>query len=50
MEQCQANIDALTSDREVAVSRIFAHVSHAMEFYSLGGVVIFNIFKVTLMP
>ena len=39
----QANIDALRSDHEVADSRMFAHVSHAMELYSPGRVIIWSI-------
>ena len=50
MEHSQGNIDALRSDHEEADSRIFAPVSHAMELYSPGGVVIWNIVKLTLMP
>ena len=47
MEHSQANIDALRNDNEEADSRMFVHVSHAMELYSLGGVVIWNIVKLT---
>ena len=50
MEHSQANIDALRSDDEEANSTMFVHVSHAMEFYSTGGVVIRNIVKLTLTP
>ena len=50
MQNSQANIDALRSDHEEADSRMFLHVSHAMELYSLGGVVIWNIVELTLMP
>ena len=50
MEDSKGNIDALRSDHEEADSRIFVHVSHAMELYSPGGVVIWNIVKVTLIP
>ena len=49
MENSEANIDALRSDYEEAASRMFAHVSHAMELYSPGGVVIWNIVKLTLI-
>ena len=49
-EHCQANIDALRSDNDEAYSRMFVHVSHAMELYSKGGVVIWNIVKLALMP
>ena len=38
----QANIDALRSDHEEADSRMFAHVSHAMELYSPGRVIIWS--------
>ena len=34
MEQSQANIDALSSDHEEAVSRMFVDVSHDLELYS----------------
>ena len=50
MEHSQGNIDSLRSDHEEADSRMFVHVSHAMELHSPGGVVIYNIVKVTLMP
>ena len=50
MEHSQANIDALRSDHEEADSRMFAHVSHVMEFLSAGRLVIWNIVKLTLMP
>ena len=50
MEHSQANIDALRSDYEEADSRMFVHVSHAMELYSKGIVVIWNIVKLPLMP
>ena len=50
MERSQANIDALRSDHEKGDSRMFVHVSHAMELYSAGGVVICKIVKLTLMP
>ena len=39
----QANIDALRSDHEEADSRMFAHVSHAIELYSPGRVIIWSI-------
>ena len=42
MEHSQANIDALRSDHEGADSRTFVHVSHAIELYSPGGVVIWK--------
>ena len=50
MEHSEANIDALRSDHEEPDSRMFAHVSHSMELYSPGGVVIWNIIKLTLTP
>ena len=50
MGHSEANIDALRSDHEEADSRMFVHVSHSMELYSPGGVVIWNIVKLTLMP
>ena len=50
MEHSQGNVDALRSDHEEADSRTFWQVSHAMELYSPGGVVIWNIVKLTLMP
>ena len=50
MEHSQANIDSLKSVHEQGDSRMFAHVSDAMELYSSGGVVIWNIVKLTLMP
>ena len=50
MEHSQANIDALRSDNEEADSKKFVHVSYAMELYSPGGVVIWNIVKVMWMP
>ena len=50
MEHSQANIDALRSYHEEADPRMSAHVSHAMELYSPGRVVIFVIVKLTLMP
>ena len=50
MEESQAKIDAMSSNNEEADSRMFAHVSHAMELYSPGGVVMWNIVKLTLMP
>ena len=50
MKHSQANIDAWRSDHEEADSRMFPHVSHSMEFLSPGGVVIWNIVKLTLMP
>ena len=40
MEQSQAKIDAMSSNNEEADSTMFAHVSHAMELYSPGRVVI----------
>ena len=49
MEHSQASMDALRSHHEEADSRLFAHVSHAMELYSPGIVVIWNIIKLTLM-
>ena len=50
MEHGQANIDAFRYDHEEADSRLFLYVSYAMELYSPGGVVIWNIVKLTLMP
>ena len=50
MEHSQANIDALSSDREEGDLRMFVLVSNVMELYSPGGVVIWNIVKLTLMP
>ena len=50
MEHSQANIDTLRPDHEEVDSRMFVHVSYAMELYSPGGVVIWNIIKLTLMP
>ena len=50
MEHSQANIDAFRSHHEEADSRMFAHVSHAMELYSPVGVVTGSIVKLTLMP
>ena len=50
MEHNQANINALRSDHEEADSRMFPHVSHAMELCSPVGVVIWNNVKLTLMP
>ena len=50
MEHSQANIDALSSDREEADSRMSVHVSHVMELYSPGGIVLWNVVKLTLMP
>ena len=50
MEHSQANIDALRSCHEETDSRMVAHVSHVMELCSPGGVVIWKIFKLTLMP
>ena len=50
MEHSQGNIDALRYDYEEADSRMFVHVSHAIELHSPGGVVIWNIDKLTLMP
>ena len=35
MEHSQTNIDALRSDHEERDLRMFAHVSHAMELYSI---------------
>ena len=49
MDHSQANIDALRSEYEEAGSRMFVHVSHAMELCSPGGFVIWNIIKLTLM-
>ena len=49
MEHSEASIDALRSDHEEADSRIFAHVSHAIELYSAGGVVIWKKVKLRLM-
>ena len=39
MEHSQANIHALRSDHEERDSRMFAHVSQAMELYSPGRVI-----------
>ena len=50
MEHNQSNTNALRCDHEEADSRMFAHVSHAMELYSAVGVVIWNNVKLTLMP
>ena len=50
MEHSQVITDALRSDHEEADSRMFAHVSHTIQLYSPGGVVIRNIVKLTLMP
>ena len=50
IEHSQANIDALRSDHEEADSRMFPNVSHAMEIYSPGRVVIWNILKLILIP
>ena len=50
MQHSQANIYSLRSDHEEADSRMFVDVSHATELYSQGGVVIWNIGKLTLMP
>ena len=50
MEHSQATIDALRSWHEEAYSRMVAHVSHVMELYSPGGVVIRIMFRVALMP
>ena len=50
MEHSQANINAFRSDQEEADPRMFPHVSLALELYSPGGVVIWNIVKLTLMP
>ena len=50
MGHSQANINALRSDHEKADSRLFVHLSDAMELYSPGGVVTWNIVKLTLMP
>ena len=50
MEHSQAYIDALRYDNEEADSRMFVYVSHPMELYSTGGVVIWDIVKLTLMP
>ena len=49
MEHSQANIDALRSDHEEADSRTFWQVSNAMELYSPGGLVIWNIVKLVWM-
>ena len=49
MEKSQAKIDALSCKNEEAVSRMFAHVSQAMELHSPGRVVIWNIINRTLM-
>ena len=49
MEHSQANIDALRSDHEEADSRMFENVSHAIELYSPGGVVIWKKVKLRLM-
>ena len=43
MRRSQANIDALRFDHEEAESRMFAHVSHAMELYSPGRFIIWSI-------
>ena len=40
---CQANIDALRSDHEETDSRMFVHVSHVMELYSPGRVIIWRV-------
>ena len=40
MEESQAKIDAMSSNNEEGDSRMFAHVSHAMDLYSPGRVVI----------
>ena len=50
MEYSEANIDALPSEYEEADSRMFALVSHALELYSPGGVFIWSIVKLTLIP
>ena len=50
IKHSQANIDTLRSDHEEADPRMFVLVSHAMELYSQGGVVIWNIVKLTLIP
>ena len=50
MEHSQAKIETMRSDDDEADSRMLVHVSHAMELYSPGGVVIWNIVKLTLMP
>ena len=50
MEHSEANINALRSDHEEADTRMFVHVSYAMELYFPGGVVIWTIVKLTLMP
>ena len=50
MEHSEDNIDVLRSENKEADSRIFVHVSHAMELYSPIDVVIWNIVKLTLMP
>ena len=49
MENVQGSIDALRSDHEEANSRMFEHVSHVMELYSLGGLVMWNMVKLTLI-
>ena len=50
MEHSQAKIDALRSDHEEGDSGMFGYVSLAMALYLPGGVVIFNIVKLALMP
>ena len=49
MENVQGSIDAFRSDHEEANSRMFEHVSHVMELYSLGGLVMWNMVKLTLI-
>ena len=50
MEHSQAKIETMRSDDDEADSRMLVDVSHAMELYSPGGVVIWNIVKLALMP
>ena len=50
MEHSETNIDVLRSDHEEADSRMFVYFSYAMELYSPGLFVIWNIVKPTLMP
>ena len=47
MKHSQAKIETMRSDDDEADSRMLVHVSHAMELYSPGGVVIWNIVKLT---
>ena len=50
MEHSQAKIETMRSDDDEADSRMLVHVSHAMELYSPGGIVIWKMFRVGLMP